>query len=99
LSCTHFEKDKLRKTSGYESKILGRNLRSRDWCKSEDFRNKIIKAMVCKIRDNKHIAKLLKESSLPFKHYYIYNNKIKVVDNAKWILEAWETIRIKLKEL
>lgn len=93
LNSTSPDKEKLRFTYGFEAKKIGRELRSADWNNEDTFKLKIANAMISKLILNPLILDKLKESYLPFKHYYVYNDKTIEPAEGKWILETWEFLR------
>jgi hypothetical protein len=86
-------RDKLRLTSGWDSKKLGRELRGNDWLKTQSFKDKIRKAIFIKIVSNQAMLEQFVVTKLPFTHYYIYGNKIMDVPEAGWIMEFIEWLR------
>lgn len=54
-------------------------------------------SLVRKIACNPDIANLLKESTLPFYHYYNYSGKVIIPEGVDWLSEIYEQIRIVLK--
>jgi hypothetical protein len=101
LLCDHANRDKLRETWGFEAKQVGRDLRAKDWPPkgAEDFEVKIKIALLQKAESHKKIQELIIQSELPFKHYYVYDKKMKRIDGGEWLVEAWEHIRSYFKEL
>ncbi len=93
LGCTHPDKEILRELYGFKAKQVGRELGSPDWLDTEIFRSKIKKAMFIKIQSNGEMYEAFRASTLPFIHYYVYNNKICLVPEAHWITEEWERLR------
>lgn len=89
--------DKLRRLYGFKAKQVGRELGANDWLETEEFKDKIRKAIKIKIQGNKKFQKLLKESTLPLVHYYEYKNKKVNVPQADWIIEEIIKIREELK--
>lgn len=95
------EKDILKKCWGFETKKLGRKLTEQDWPTNFElvhFKYKFTMAMQDKIDQHPIIKNLLKESTLPFKHYYLYNDKLIEPKNCKWILDFWEDYRNTIKK-
>lgn len=85
--------DKLRTLSGHQAKDAGR-LADRNIRLPDDIFKKIIKdAMWKKLASNPPMLKILKNSTLPLTHYYVYGNKIIYVTNWDWIIGEWEQIR------
>lgn len=85
--------DKLRYLSGYWAKKFGREVGAKDWLETEEFKDKIRKAMEIKIEINEFFHNEFKESNLPFTHYYMFGTKIIEVPEAQWILDHWEKMR------
>lgn len=90
-------RDNLRLFWGWKAKEAGRELRGLDWPKGKNFEAEIKIAMMSKIASNPRLKELLKESELPFEHYYVYGNKVVEVKDGKWILEFWTKIRERMK--
>ena len=98
----------LRSAYGYEAKKLGRELLSKNIDESdkisidENFKSDILKAIRCKLNQNKHIKMMLARSNLPFAHYYFYgkedNPKIYELPEYHWQIEYFEKVRTYLKE-
>ena len=82
----------LRPMYGFQAKKFGGSLPKT--VEDELFQNKIKKAMRIK-------AQILKNdllaSDLPFKHYYMYGDKV-VDAGFEWIVDEWESIRDRLKQ-
>lgn len=96
LSEKNEESEFLRELYGWKAKQFGRELKIKDWPTSGEkikFREKIEKAMRCKLDQHPNIKELLVSSTLPFAHYYCYYDKVIEVKNCKWILEIWELLR------
>jgi hypothetical protein len=90
--------DKLRNMYGYQAKQYGGQLQK---YKVENFEEVIKWSLEEKVKQHPIIMKMLAESTLPFKHYYVYGNtqNYKVVNAGfEWITEKWEEIRKELKE-
>lgn len=99
----------LKTSYGFIAKKIGRELLSDKMNEAdkiglkEEFKEDILEAIRCKLRQNKYICKILKESSLPFAHYYYYGNvdknpKIYYLPQYQWIIDELELCRKKLKE-
>lgn len=92
------QKEKLRNLYGFQAKKIGRELiTNSEWSDENWFKAKILNALLAKLEQNPHIKKLLIQSHLPFKHYYVYNGKVVEPQRGKWILEFWELIRYELQ--
>jgi predicted NAD-dependent protein-ADP-ribosyltransferase YbiA (DUF1768 family) len=97
LPDNHPEKMRLAMTSGFKAKEMGRNLKKKYGLKQvDDFEELIKKALRVKIESWLNIEKLLKESTLPFDHYYEYGGK-RVDAGYAWLVAEWEKIREELK--
>lgn len=97
LSCND---DDLRLLHGWKAKELGRKLEALDWCDDDEFKRKILAAIEWKIRwalDSSFYFPY-KESTLPFVHYYVYDNKIIKPKEGKWIMDFLESFRKALNE-
>lgn len=95
LSCKN---DKLRDLYGFEAKKVGRELKGKDWVDSEEFRTKIKQAIIIKIMNMFYTNyNLFLNSTLPFTHYYVYENKIVEVREGKWIIDFITQTREVLK--
>lgn len=91
----------LRTLCGFAAKKAGRVLvektgRNHD-PDSELFRSDIHQAFWAKVKFTEGLATKLRESTLPFEHYYVYGGK-KVDAGFKWQLKSRERIRQQLKE-
>jgi len=91
--------DRLRDMYGFKAKKLGRELEAPDYQDDEEFKRKIKSALRCKMFEHPDIAKMLKESDLPLKYYYVFGGE-KVVEpkEGKWVIEEIELIRQELKK-
>jgi predicted NAD-dependent protein-ADP-ribosyltransferase YbiA (DUF1768 family) len=92
---------KLRDLYGYQAKKLGREIvgeRFDELDTSLWFQTKILKAFYAKIEAHPQIAELLKDSTLPFQHYYVFVGRKVEPTSHKWQLKYWERIRRQLKE-
>ena len=80
---------------GWEAKQRGRELRGSDWNESPEFKIKICEAIRIKIHS--YMKDWLVDSTLSFKHYYVYGNKVVEPEEGKWVIEFIEAEREKLK--
>lgn len=85
--------------SGFDAKRLGKTLPR---VEADDFQDQIKKVIELKIRQNQELRELLRESTLPLRHYYCYGSgdKVKVIDMSKkysWQIEHIDSIRNVLK--
>lgn len=89
--------DQLRTLVGRDAKFYGRTLPS-GWY--DDFQEDILAANWQKIIQNPEIADMLVESSLPFKHFYIFGPKRLVIipPRFEWLMDGFDEIRTALKE-
>lgn len=92
--------DQLRVLYGYEAKEVGKKLPKVDVC---NFEQEIKAAIFYKVEQNPGLWNALKESELPFSHYYFYgtplNCKIIANDDAKWFIDYLELVRLHTKGL
>jgi len=93
LSC---KDDRLRNTSGYESKRLGRELRAADWPKTPDFEKKICKAIMLKLIEPWTVEQLKATGRKPFYHYYDYGSKVVMVKEGLWMINLITEFRDEL---
>ena len=87
--------DRLRKLSGFEAKKLGRELGAPDWIDSEEFKEKIKKAITIKLNSNEAVELLDANSDLldlPLAHYYVYKGKVVEPKDGEWILEHLKNV-------
>lgn len=93
--------NRLRETTGYESKKLGEELDRKIRLPEEIFKNYIIEAMKEKINQSEktfgELYENLKYSELPLVHYYNYGGKVIISDKWQWQIEEWEKIRKEIK--
>lgn len=102
LSKQDEDAEALKQQFGFRAKHLGRQLKIEDWpskVRQNDFKIKFKKAMELKIQQHPKIAEMLKQSTLPFEHYYSYGGgwgvppKVVTVKGADWIIQHWNKIR------
>lgn len=89
----------LRELSGYDAKLYGNSVENTDtFLDQDEFENIIRRAIRIKIMSHITAKEALKQSTLPFKHYYVYKNKV-VYAKRKWdfIIDEIELIRNELK--
>lgn len=87
--------DSLRFLHGYAAKKYGQSIGAKDWLDGGEFKDKIKKAIDIEINSIDGLLDELEKCSLPLKHYYVFNNKVKTVPSAKWIIEFLETYKNK----
>ena len=93
--------NELRTLSGFEAKKAGRKYRNDrlDVLGLTDDDLTIMENMlICKIAHNPQIAALLKESTLPFVHYYSYHGNVIVPEGFDWLSANFEDIRTVLQD-
>lgn len=88
--------DKLRILHGFKAKSVGEKLGRTITISQELFQNKIRNACWIKIHSNQYYLNMFAHSSLPFRHYYVFNDFIKDA-GGKWMLEMWEGFRSYIK--
>lgn len=79
--------EELRKKHGWEAKSYGRFVGGKDWLDGDEFKRKIKLAIKSKIEQNQELHDLIERNTLPFKHYYIYNNKTIEPKEGKWLID------------
>jgi hypothetical protein len=89
--------DRLRDMHGYEAKKFGKSLKEVTTLDPIEFKTRIKKAINYKITHSKFLKEFT-SSTLPFDHYYVFND---IAKNAgfRWIIEHLEKIRVKLNAL
>ena len=96
--CKH---DYLKGLYGFKAKQEGQKLRDdrqdKDGLTATDVEI-LLEAIRCKLRQNRRILKLLIQSSLPFKHYYCYGDKVIYLPQYDWIVDEIERIRSVCKQ-
>lgn len=99
--CGYIEKywEDFSTASGFDAKRLGKTLPR---VEATDFQKQIENVIELKIRQNQELRELLRESTLPLRHYYFYGSgdKVKVIDMSKkysWQIEHIDSIRNVLK--
>jgi hypothetical protein len=106
----HPDKDQLRNLSGFAAKKKGREFASGDWRDDDPFKAKIQKACWIKILFNERLRELLRESTLPIVHYYVYGYsgqgnpempgvppRVITPEHGQWLWEWYEKARDFLK--
>jgi hypothetical protein len=99
LSDQDKEAEQLKRVYGYDAKVLGRALKISDWPDPQilpNFQDRFKYAMLEKVKQNETIYEQLAFSSLPFKHYYNYGEKVVEVD-CDWMVQFWEEIRSRVQ--
>lgn len=86
------EREELRTLVGWKAKEFGRSIRALDWQQSDEFKEKICKAIGLKLKSNPGMLQQLKDNTLPLTHYYVYGPESvapKVVEpsEGRWILD------------
>lgn len=83
----------LRKLHGFRAKQVGRQLRGPvvpGTLPSFEFEERIKIALRCKIEQHPRIQTLLKESKLPFLHYYVTNGRVDDrTPGALWMIDVF----------
>lgn len=83
--------ERFRKLDGFAAKKLGKSL-PRTKMDEGEFRRKIAKACWYKIHVSAKYHTLLKDSTLPFAHYYVYGDTAKDA-GFEWLVKMWEGFR------
>ena len=93
-------RDVLRTMDGWLAKERGRQLVEGDWPSDRnlEFRARIHEAIKTKVNTYPEYKERLKNSALPFQHYYVYGGKVVKVQKGEWILHIWEDLRKELKD-
>lgn len=93
----------LRKLYGYKAKKHGKELiETINPITDMGHKERVREAISDKLRQNKHILRMLLDTNLPLEHYYVYgdseNYKIVSPDEHRWIIDHIEYIRKRCKE-
>lgn len=88
--------NQLRHASGYTAKSLGEELDRGIRLPEDVFRRLVVEAMESKAL-KKEVKPLLRDSTLPFTHYYHYGTKIVHIPKWEWQVAEWENIRTRIK--
>jgi len=87
--------NRLRDLYGFSAKDLGRKLPK----VGEPPNKRLLKiAYKAKLHFNPLLKRRLKESTLPFTHYYVYGDKVVCQKEFLWTAELWDEIRKELNE-
>lgn len=92
--------DIFRSSSGIEAKRLGQDLPR---VQQDDFETRVKEAIFCKVIQNPELCVLLRNSELPFVHYYYYGDpdqapKVIPLKKYDWMMDELEEIREILKK-
>lgn len=88
--------DALRTLHGWEAKELGKQL---EHMRRPNFKELIVEANFHKVTQNPRLLAMMKNSVLPFDHYYLYGpGKILIRPKGfEWLVEGFESIRTMVK--
>lgn len=96
--------ERLRALSGVEAKTVGRQaIKQTPKPRPENFEDLIKIAIREKVKQNPGLQRALRDSTLPFTHYYVMSDRKtgirRVIDanNHPWLLHEWECIRADLR--
>lgn len=91
--------DQLRTLHGFEAKKFGLKLKKKH---IDDFDAQVEKAIELKVEQNPALKTMLRNSELPFTHYYWYgeiaNCKVIEIEDGNWLVGIYERIRQELKQ-
>ena len=101
---TGMKHDEIKRLNGFQAKKQGQKFRN----DREDVggltgnqKKELLFAIQCKLNQNIYILTLMKNSELPFAHYYFYGNednpKIVQLPQYHWQIEYFEKVRNYLK--
>lgn len=91
--CKH---EYLKSLHGYKAKQEGRKYAQHrvDKCGLTEEHKEVIKeAIRCKLRQNRWIVQMMKESALPFTHYYEYGGKRVYPTEYNWVIDEISRLR------
>jgi hypothetical protein len=97
LNATGPRREELRAKVGWEAKRLGRELRAGDWSPDPTFKLRIANAMVSKLILHPQVCSEFVASTLSFRHYYVYGDKVVEPAEGRWIVALWEHLRQMVK--
>lgn len=83
---------RLTKAFGFPAKQIGRSVARTINLPEDEFRLKILKAIELKIEANPGMKKAFIQCTLPFKHYYMYGDKVVGPKGLEWLIEGVEVI-------
>ena len=83
--------DQLRNLYGFQAKKVGKSLPKVKEYTDKDFKTKIRHACWIKLITSQYVDEF-RNSKLPFKHYYVYGDKI-VEAGYEWIVDMWTKYR------
>lgn len=86
--------ERLRKLSGFQAKKLGKSLPRQlvIGFNTEVFKNLIREAITAKLNTPPLWSGLLRQCTLPFCHYYVFNGRA-VDAGYQWIVDHWDFLR------
>lgn len=84
--------DDLRYLSGYDAKSIGKKYKE---VFNPNFEKEVKECITLKIEQNPTLFEMLKDSTLPFTHYYVYEDKIVEPKGNKWVVQHIECERKK----
>lgn len=92
--------ESLRELTGHKAKIIGKRSPIKFKMTDKEFNDYIRKALDIKLKSNQEKLKLFTDSTLPFKHYYVYGHEDRIVIDAgyKWIIDHFELRRKQMKD-
>lgn len=93
LSCHN---DQLKKLYGFKAKQFGKQCNRNIKLNEEEFKKKIRIAINKKLNSYPEYKQMLKDSILPFKHYYVFNGITKDA-GYEWIVKHIENVRTYLQ--
>lgn len=92
--------DDLRTLSGSKAKKVGQGYNGdrEESVLSEETIGVMQDAMVAKVMQHPELSDRLKNSTLPFTHYYVYGGKVVMVQGSEWFNDTFENIRTALRD-
>jgi hypothetical protein len=89
-------REALRTMSGAEAKTYGRSIKAVDWRDDPAFKLRIYNAMLTKLILDDSILLEFLNNKLPFRHYYVFKDKVIEPEEGRWIIQMWEFLRQQL---
>ena len=89
--------DRMRNLSGIQAKRVGQSIVRTHRLSEAAFRHIIFEALHAKLMKNNRMLRLLRDSTLPFAHYYVFGGQ-RVNANYDWLVRKWEDMRFHLQD-
>lgn len=84
--------ERLRELHGFQAKEFGRKFDRVDMPRRQWYQI-LFTGLVEKVRQNQNVLEMLRESELPFVHYYLYGAKVFAPPGHAWLTDGYTCIR------